>query len=362
MHRTIRVALWGVITLCLVPLSSWGLGKTTLSGFVDTSFFYENVGETNTFGLDQVELDVETEITPWAGLRLDINFNSFASGKEIEVGIFDELTADEVVEQGYVTLVVPTEVWGFDTLFQFGKFADDAVVGWEELEPLDIYQFSFALLSDVGIPFPMTGALVTLTFSPSVGLQLYAINGWGNSQDNNTMKTFGGRLDVSPLAGLYFGFNALTGPEQDDNNDDYRTLLDMDVTVEMIPRLLIGAEINYGHEENIAFGAGDATWLAGLLTLHYAVTDIVGLTFRFDIFDDPDGVRLFRDNETVTDETRYALTFASTFTLAEKVRALLEFRYAQSDEDVFQKPNGNFIDNVFSVAIEFTFGFEHVLQ
>ena len=43
----VGLAVW--IALGLLPLTVWGQGKITLSGFVDTSFFYENLQDTNSF-------------------------------------------------------------------------------------------------------------------------------------------------------------------------------------------------------------------------------------------------------------------------------------------------------------------------
>jgi hypothetical protein len=355
------VVLTGFLMLGLLPFAASGHGKTTLSGFVDTSSFYESAQPSNTFSLDQVELDVDSELNAWAGLRLDLNFNTADSGKDIRTGIFDELTADDVLEQGFLYLVLPTKAWGFETIFFFGKFTDVSPVGWEGTDPLDVYQFSFALVSDFGIPNSLTGALLAVTLHPVVGLQLYAVNGWDTLRDNNTMKTFGARLDLTPLPDLNWGLNVVIGPEQDDQDEAYRTLFDTDLLIELIPRLLIGAEFTFGHEENVASGGKDAFWLAGLLTLRYELTSLVGFTWRFDIFDDRNGVRLDRDNEAVTRETRYALTLASTFALAERARLLVELRYAQSDANVFATSRDSFTDHMFSVAVELTLAFAHVL-
>ena len=354
----------GVVTLVglLLGLVLTAQARTTLSGFVDTSFFYEDLDDTNTFSLDEVELDIISKLTPWAGLRADINFrNADSSDEEVTAGgvtfsVGDDLSADDIMEQGYITLGIPLP---FETTFQFGKF--NAPIGWELLDPVDMYQFSHALVFDFGIPTNLTGALLALVFSPMVDLQLYVVNGWDELNDNNDAKTFGGRLGLTPMRGVNFGVSVISGAEQDDSNDNYRTVVDTDFTLELIERLLIGGEFNYGMEENVP-GIGDAEWVGGLVTLHYDFTDIIGGTFRFDIFHDDDGARLPNDNPNVSSQTRYALTFAPTFALAPGVGALVEFRYDKSDEDVFGKDNGNLVDDVFTAAVEFTFSWEETFQ
>ena len=370
-----HTAHWGKscvvwVAVLLLPLTAWSQAKFTVSGFVDTSFFYENLLNTNTFSLDEVEVDLQADLTPWAGFRTDINFRAADSRKfTVDVGdtgtsfvSFDDLSADDVLEQGYIFLTLPTKAWGlpFEATFRFGKF--NAPIGWELLDPVDMYQFSHGLIFQFGTPTNVTGALLALTFSPIVDLQLYVVNGWDLLQDNNKMKTFGGRLGLTPIENVNWGLSLISGPEQDDNDDDWRTVFDTDLTIKLIPGLIIGAEFNYGWEENAGVTGGNARWLAGLLTLHYNFTDSIGLTFRFDIFDDKDGARLPNDNPAVTKQTAYALTLAPTFTLAQGVGFLVEFRYDKSDKDVFQKDNGNFRDDRFSVALEFTYSFKHAFD
>lgn len=361
-----RLAAWGI--LMLLPLMAWGQGKTTVSGFIDTNFFYENVRNTNTFSLSEVELDLQVELKTWAGFRTDINFRAADSARinndvlGTQFISFDDLSADDILEQGYIYFILPTRELGlpFETTFRFGKF--NAPIGWELLDPVDLYQFSRADVFNFGLPFNVTGALLAFTFSPAVDLQLYVVNGWDQLQDNNKMKTFGGRLGITPVKDVNWGLSFITGPELEDNEDDYRTVFDTDLTIKLIPRLVIGAEFSYGWEENVAVRGGDAEWLAGLLTLHYDFTDVLGLTFRFDIFDDRGGARLPNDNPAVSRQTAYSLTLNPSFLLAEGIRIYTEFKYTKSDEDVFQKENGRFRDDAFTIGVEFTYAFKHTFD
>ncbi|MEE9150049.1 MAG: porin [Candidatus Tectomicrobia bacterium] len=327
------------LVMGVLPLGA--MAKTTFSGFVDMSWSYDDISEDNTFALDEVELDIESELTPWAGLRTDINF---LEGE-------DHSDADVILEQGYITLALPLPI---DTTFQFGKF--NAPIGWELLDPIDTYQFSSSLVFVNGTPTNLTGAMVLMTFNPMFDLSVYVVNGWDNISDNNDMKTFGGRLGITPVRGVNIGLSAITGPEQDDNDSDYRTVFDLDFTLELIPHLLIGGEFNYGMEEDLAAGGGDAEWLGGFVTLHYDFTEVLGLTLRAGVFDDQDGSRLGQE------ETRTALTLAPTFDLAKGVAFLLEFRYDHSDEDVFTESDGDMTDDMVSVAVEFIFSWDEAFE
>lgn len=97
-----------------------------ISGFVDTSYVYDDNAESNTFSLDQIELDIEKTISDATSLRTDLNF---VNGDEE-----DGLTVDEIMEQGYVTFGCPILN---GTKFTFGKF--NAPIGFELLDAPDMY-------------------------------------------------------------------------------------------------------------------------------------------------------------------------------------------------------------------------------
>jgi hypothetical protein len=98
------------------------------------------------------------------------------------------------------------------------------------------------------------------------------------------------------------------------------------------------------------------------MTLHYDFTDVIGLTLRGGAFYDDGGSRLPNDNPAVEKQTSYELTLAPTFALSKGVGMLVEFRYDKSDKDVFLDDDGDFQDDIFSVAVEFTFVWEKTLD
>jgi hypothetical protein len=291
-------------------------------------------------------------------LRTDINFR--AGDSDSSAPGRDDLSTDDILEQGFIRLNVPLP---FETTFQFGKF--NVPMGWELLDPVDMYQFSHALVFNFGIPTNVTGALLAMTFNPMVDLQLYVVNGWDQLNDNNDAKTFGARLGLTPMRGVNVGLSLITGAEQDADNNDNRTVFDVDFTLELIERLLVGGELNFGLEEDAKrpFGRDkDAQWVGGLLTVHYDFTDVIGGTVRFDFFHDDDGARLPNANPNVDGQTAWAVTFAPTFALAKGVGMLMEVRYDKSDEDVFLDKDNELVDDFYSIALEFTFSWEETFQ
>lgn len=67
--------------------------------------------------------------------------------------------------------------------------------------------------------------------------------------DNNSGKTFGGRIGFTPVAReglLNFGIGGSYGPEQDDTNSSQRWVIDLDATWNPTPRLLLAGELKRG--------------------------------------------------------------------------------------------------------------------
>lgn len=322
------IFLWAVFTLSL------GLGRQgvvgaessslVLSGFVDTS--YSSDRNENSFALDQVEVNLSKEIKDWASLRTDLQFVRGSANN-----------AEDVLEQGFVTLSLPREA-----ILTLGKF--NAPIGFELLDPTEMYQFSHALVFDYGLPTNLTGIMLSRSFIQMIDLDLYAVNGWDKLSDNNKEKTFGGRIGLTPREGLNWGFSLITGPEAN-NESARRTVLDLDGTITLIPDLTLGMEFNWGWEDkaSVLRPGEEAKWFGLLLMAHYDYTKWGGFTFRYDYFDDQDGARL-------NGVEQQAVTFSPTFVIAEGFGALLEYRHDFSSAKAFTADNDTF-------ALEMTYSF-----
>jgi len=312
------------------------LSKITVNGFVDTSYVYDDNAGTNTFSLDKVALYGSYDPVDYASLYFDLGFTDAG----------DDNNAN--IDQAFVTLTAPV---GDGIKFTLGKF--DAPIGFESVDAPDMYQYSHALVFDNGIALFHTGAMIDTSLLDMIDLKFYAVNGWDNNADNNDEKTYGGRIGIRPFDKVNLGISYVWGPERDNNNVDSRQIVDVDLTVEAIPNLIIGGEYNYGIEENASVERTDrdAEWAGGLAMLHYDFCKWSGLTFRYGRFFDKDGGR------TDTKQTLQAYTVAPTFTIAEGFGALFEYRHDLSDEKTFEHRNGTMLKHNDTYAVEFTYSF-----
>ncbi len=313
-----------------------------ISGFVDASYFDQEHNNNGGFELDQVEIDVEKKIDDKLSVRLDINYlpkDDDATTPEDE----SKQEFDDLVEQGYVTYAANLGDQGVD--LTFGKF--NIPMGFELLDPVDMYQYSHTLIFDYGIPTNVTGLMASTTFSKTFDLSLYVVNGWDNNRDDNNGKTMGGRFGVTPKEGINVGLSGISGKE-DATTNNTRTVFDLDFTITAVDKLTLGGEYNMGEEEKLGVGGSDAEWTAYMLMANYALTETCSLTLRYDNFDDEDGIRL----PSGIAEERKSYTIAALHSLGEGAGVLAEYRIDKSDKTVFSGE-----DDEASFAVEFTYAF-----
>jgi hypothetical protein len=183
----------------------------------------------------------------------------------------------------------------------------------------------------------MTGLQASYTFSPWLDVSGWVVNRWeaevtdDDFNDNNHAKSLGGRIGITPISRdglLTFGIGGFWGPEQDDNNDDVRSVLDVDATWTPVPRLLLAAEAVWGQEENVSFRrrgipiedpaveGQTVHWSGFSLLTHYDFLDALGASLRYGYLKDNDGAR------TGIAQTLQSVTIAPVFHLSRLIRDL----------------------------------------
>lgn len=321
------------------PAISGDRNDLDIGGFVDASYFYDVPSKDNTFGFDQTEIDIEKSLGEEGSIRIDLEWvNDGLGGFNLNA------------EQGYVTYS-PLALKSSE--FSFGKF--NAPIGFELLDPHEMYQFSHALVFNYGLPTNLTGLMINTELETDIDLKAYITNGWDENFDFNQNKTFGGRLGYSPNEMWAVGFSAIAGDQDESLNETTvikhkLTVIDADLTITPNNKLTIGGEYNRGTDQ-----ISDSTykWSGFLAMFHYDINDLFGFTMRYDYFNDDDGTRL----DFGISEKRTALTLCPTFSLGNGMGALIEFRIDMSDKEVFLDGNDEPSKNRASLAFEMTYSF-----
>jgi len=304
-----------------------------ISGFADASYFFDNTTGENTFGLDQVEIDLKKNYGATGSMRIDLEWSNDGAGG-----------MDPNVEQAFMTMNIP---YLTESTLQFGKF--NAPIGFELMDPNEMYQYSHALVYDYGLPGNLSGVMVSSQLNSRTNLSVYICNGWDQNADLNTGKTFGGRLGLSLFDQVTMGLSAITGAENGPEGE-FLTVWDVDITFTPADGWLFGGELNWGR--NTASDSSQ-TWNGFLLMAHHDFNSIYGITLRLDYFNDADATRL----ESQLPEKRKAVTLAPTFVLREGMGALFELRQDFSDKDVFTDRNRKPCQSSLHFAFELTYSF-----
>jgi hypothetical protein len=325
-----------IATLCLLAVPALAQDATTvISGFVDASYFYDananiNNATAGEFGLDQVEVDITHRASEKTVVRADLEW--IKNGEAF----------DAQVEQAYMEYTCNR-----GTTFTLGRF--NAPIGFELLDPNEMYQYSHSLIFTYGLPTNLTGAMARRDLGCGFDLRAYAANGWELNAETNKVLTFGGRAGFTrDFSGA--GVSVITGQEIDASDVEFnRTVYDIDLSCKP-EGWVFGADINSG---KVTAGGADKSWFAFLVMAHREFNSWSGLTVRYDYFDDPDGYTFGLVG--VEPQSRQAIAIAPTFVLDEGFGALVELRFDLSDQDAFTNSDGDPTGTATTVAMEMTY-------
>jgi hypothetical protein len=285
------------------------LSKTTLSGFVDTSFAlsekssndkllgrvpYQNGDKMNGFSLNVVQLSLESPLdeSDWAaGYKVDLLFGPDADAYDASGSSFGG------IRQAYVNTRIPV---GNGIDLKLGVF--DAIVGYEGFSNKDNPNHTRNMAYNLQ-PFNHTGALASYQINESLAVQFGVADTGTNSinartADNQT----GSDGDSSYMASISYtageGFGALEGATlygaymtwPNSGVGDETTNLYIGSTLPTpIDGLALGAA--YDHVENADFvndSGNDADVFA--LYASYQATDKLSLHGRIEYLDGDHGV------------------------------------------------------------------------
>jgi hypothetical protein len=339
------------------------LGPTTLSGFVDVYYGYNSnqpAGRTTAFrnfdinsgqfGLNMIELVADKAPDATAsrvGYHVALGFGQAMNIiNSTEPGQFaTESNFDQYLKEGYLEYLAPL---GKGLQINVGKFVTPA--GAEVIETKDNWNYSRGMLFALAIPYFHFGASAKYAFNPKFAVTGYLVNGWNNSIDNNSGKTTGFSAAWTPNAKFSLIQNYLVGPEQLNDNSNFRHLSDTVVTYTPNSKLALMANYDYGHDHLTgAFNSVHWSGIAGYVK--YSPNANWGLAARGEYFSDNGGT------QTGTAQKLSEFTFTLQRMLASKILTRLEFRRDMSDQDTFPYRTGLFKDAQNTVTLGMVYAF-----
>src|SRR6266478_5300586 len=194
---------------------------------------------------------------------------------------------DRYVQHASIAYVAPI---GKGLRFDVGKFVTH--IGGETIETIKNNNYSHAFFYTYAIPFQDTGVRVHYDWTDAFYTELYVVNGWNATSDNNKAKTLGPSIGWSPSPKFSVYLNYLVGNERTDNDkqfDNLRHLVDAQVNFAPIEPLNLSLNADYAVEDGAIGGRRDAQWYGLTGWIRYKLTDALEPSFRVEWYRDEDG-------------------------------------------------------------------------
>jgi hypothetical protein len=330
--------------------------STEISGLVDTYYGYNFNRPSsdnqlrnfdtkhNQFGLNLIEIALEKKPTDESrlGFRTDLNF-----GPATEIVHAAEPGGSDVfkiMQQGYLSYLAPV---GKGLQIDVGKFVTPH--GAEVIETKDNWNYSRSLLFALAIPYYHFGVRATYPLNDKLALSGYVVNGWNNVVDNNHRKTLGVQAVVKPTSKLTLIQNYMSGPEQPNDDEDWRHLWDTTAIYTVTPALSLMANYDYGFDR---VNGARVRWQGIAAYARYQINRWLALAPRLEWYDDHDGFT------TGTRQTLKEFTLTSEHKINGGMLARLEYRRDFSDKDFFNKP----ADRLVKAQSTLSFGIIYVFS
>jgi hypothetical protein len=238
----------------------------------------------------------------------------------------------------------------------FGKFA--TTHGIEVIDAVGNPLYSHSYLFGYAIPFTHTGVKANYVFNTQASAYFAVVEGWEVFNDNNHAHSYmtGGALSGSEQidghARSQLFLNVITGPEQESDVNNYRTVFDATGTYWWTSKLSQSLNGDYGTEEN-APDVGAARWYGLANYYTYVFCDKLSGTWRLEWFRDDGGSRTGRDGSFYESTWGVTITPAPDHAQLKYLSLRPELRWDFSDQETFGSDRQNQLTAAIDVLYKF---------
>ncbi|HUJ08623.1 MAG TPA: outer membrane beta-barrel protein [Verrucomicrobiae bacterium] len=277
------------------------LKQTELDGYVSASYFYnfnqpdthENAGR----GFDaRADEFMANKAVVRIGHPIDYSAFDWLAGYSVKLifgqdAEFTQASGLSLGNQGdlfeaNVTVNIPV---GNGLKMTLGKFG--TTMGYESTFTEENFNWSAGNLWTFVEPFTHTGVLLSYQATSELELKVTLNNGWDVVTDNNSSKSVMGTATYTLNDKTSMALTGYGGPEQDNNNSNWRKGVDFWIDQKFSPKLEGVAQIDYGAEDGADFNGKKAEWFGFGGWLVYTVNDKWNVATRADYLKDGDGTR-----------------------------------------------------------------------
>ena len=355
-----KIATSALVAALLAPLAV-GVGPSEargqvpgvldISAFVDFYYGYNfNKGDPdlrtfdvahNAFSLSLAEVALERMPSPQrrVGGRIDLNFGTTADIVGAAEPADDEIYKH--LQQAYISALA-----GENLTIDVGKFVTP--IGAEVIESQDNWNYSRSILFGFAIPFYHTGVRATYAASEQLSLSGFLVNGWNNTFETNSDKTFIASAALTPNDQLNWVANLIVGKEADfdtDGEEDVLWLFDTTVSFAASDMLTLMANFDYGQASDLIDTDEAGTWWGIAAYARYQPQADWAVAGRFEYIDDSEGGFM-----TIGQKAQ-SFTVTSDHRAWNDLIARFEFRFDTVENDFFVDADGDPTENQSSLTL-----------
>ncbi len=336
------------------PKPQFFVGVPTRAYDQAQGFSLNQIGFNGSYSSDYVGGTISLRFGPEAAIY---NFPAVTNGTA------DNSFGLQNVRQAYATLKPADKI-----TFDLGKW--DQPFGSEVPDAQLNFFYTRSLLFQLNQPVFFTGLRFDWAASDMVDLKLFAANGWNNSIDNNTSKTFGGQLMLKPMDSLIFYIGGAAGPEQSDflpppqliptyapsgmatgpvpgADSHWREIVDLVVDFNPTSALSFALNGDFDTEKDFGGGTLSETWWGVNLGIKYVVADPFAIALRGEVFGDNHGNILAintASDPTATKSMAESGTLTLSYVAASKLTLMLDNRVDIANTAIFPTLSGTNIN------------------
>lgn len=330
--------------------------QTELSGFVDVYFGYNfNAPSTrqaqvrnfdvqhNSFGLNLAEVALEKKpaADSRAGFRVDLDYGPTAT--MVSAAEPGGTQTFQNILQAYASYLARV---GNGLQIDVGKFVTP--MGYESIKTRDNWNYSRSLLFTLAEPYYHAGVRVNYSVNDHFSLSAHLVNGWNNVVDNNGGKTVGVQATIKPSAAVTIVQSYMGGPEQNNDNGDWRHLVDTVITYTATPTVSLAMNYDYGRD---TVAGSTVTWQGVAGYLRYQPNSWFAVTPRAEYYDDPNG------STTGVVQKLKEVTLTAEFKQKDGMVLRVEYRRDMSDTPFFQTSGLNRVSHQDTLTVGMVYAF-----
>ena len=316
------------------PKPQFGVGTPTRAYDQAQGFSLNQIGLNAAYTSDMVGGTISLRFGPEAVLY---NVPAVANGTA------DNTFGMQNVRQAYATLKPVDKI-----TFDMGKF--DQPFGSEVPDSQLNFFYTRSLLFQLNQPVFFTGLRFDFAASDAVDLKIIAANGWNNTIDNNTSKSFAAQLMLKPMDSLIFYVGGVAGPEQTDfapagamtpaasipgADSHWREMVDL--VIDFNPTSAVSFALNGDFDTESHFLGDDSeseSWYGVNLAAKFVVADPFAIALRGEYFGNNKGdvVTGATPGQSLSIESG---TLTLSYVVASKLTLMLDNRIDAANEAIF---------------------------